>query len=103
LWRSAAAALAPLVDVPAGARLWYDDRDIAFLHDDRADAAQAQATQAGTISTLVNAGFEPESVKAAVDAEDFSLLKHSGLMSVQLLPPGSDGTTTPPKEVTPDG
>jgi hypothetical protein len=43
---------------------------------------------------LIDAGFEPDSVIAAVEAEDFSLLKHSGLYSVQLQPAG----TTPRQE-----
>jgi hypothetical protein len=40
-------------------------------------------------------------VIAAVEAEDMNLLVHSGLLSVQLQPPGQqkptiDGSTTPP-------
>ena len=103
LWRSACAALAVLVDVPGGSRLWYDDRDIAFLHEDRKDAVAIQSTVATTIATYVNAGFTPESSVAAALAEDASLLVHSGLMSVQLLPPGA-GTPgegiTPPEEAS---
>lgn len=91
LWRSACAALESIVDVPSGARLWYDDRDIAFLHEDRKDAAEIQQTQAVTMQQLVSAGFEPGSVVSAVEAEDWSLLVHSGLLSVQLMPPGTSG------------
>jgi phage portal protein BeeE len=103
LWRSACAALAAIVDVPDGSRLWYDDRDVAFLHEDRKDAAAIQSTQATTIASLVNAGYTPESVTAAVDAEDWSLLVHTGMLSVQLLPPGTDNTPTPEPEEAPDG
>lgn len=103
LWRSAAAALSPIVEVPPGARLWYDDRDIAFLHEDRKEAAETQSMQATTMSTLVNAGYTPESVIAAVDAEDWSLLVHTGMLSVQLLPPGTNGVETPELEEAPNG
>ena len=48
-----------------------------------------QQTQAQTIKAYIDAGFEPDSVIAAVEAEDRSLLKHSGLYSVQLQPAGS--------------
>lgn len=95
LWRGASAALMPLLRVPGGARLWYDIRDIAFLREDRMDAAEIQTSEAATIKQLVDAGFKPESVVAAVQAQDFSLLTHTGLFSVQLIPPnkmqGGDG------------
>lgn len=90
LWRSACAALETVVQVPSQARLWYDDRDIPFLQEDRKDAAEIQATQGQTIATLVREGYEPDSVIAAVDAEDWSLLKHSGALSVQLFKPGEE-------------
>src|SRR5690606_38520154 len=35
LWRTFCAALEVLVDLPENGRLWYDDRDIAFLREDR--------------------------------------------------------------------
>jgi hypothetical protein len=37
---------------------------------------------------LIATGFTPESSVKAVLAEDFSILVHSGLVSVQLQPPG---------------
>lgn len=95
LWRMAAASLSKLVTVPAGSRLWYDDRDIAFLSEDAKDAAEIIETEARTIANLVKEGFEPESVKRAVIAQDMNLLQHTGLVSVQLQPPGS---TPPPPE-----
>jgi phage portal protein BeeE len=90
-WREAAAALQSVVPPPARARLRYDHRDLTYLHEDRKDDAEIAAQQATTIKTLVDAGFEPATVVAAVLADDYSLLKHSGLMSVQLLPPGTPG------------
>ncbi len=87
LWRRAAGVLAHLVDVPEGTELWWNDRDVAFLREDLADIADIQAKKASTIRQLTDAGFEAASVVAAVEADDLSLLKHSGLFSVQLLPP----------------
>lgn len=96
LWRNAAGSLEILVPPPAGSRLWYDDRDISFLRIDRKDAATIQQTKAATIRQLVDGGYTPDSVTKAVEAEDMGLLKHTGLFSVQLQPPG----TTEPTPVT---
>lgn len=90
-WRSACGALAPLVNVPSDAELWYDTRDIPFLREDVKDLAVVQSQQAATINALLAAGWTSDSAKAAVLAEDFSLLQHSGLMSVQLQPPVKPG------------
>lgn len=89
LWRSACDALAKLVRVPSDARLWYDPAGVAFLREDRKDLAEIQTQEAQTIRALVDGGWDPESVKAAVAAQDWALLKHSGLTSVQLQPPGA--------------
>lgn len=103
LWRNAAGSLATLVPVPAGARLWFDDRDIAFLREDRMDAAEIEAKRAQTIRTYIDSGFKPDAVVAAVGAEDLSLLagQHSGLFSVQLQPPGSTLPALNPPAPTP--
>ncbi|REE62131.1 phage portal protein BeeE [Streptomyces sp. 3212.3] len=97
LWRNAAGSLAQITNVPAGAELWYDDRDISFLREDRRDAADIQGVQARTIRSLVDAGYEPKSVTAAVMAEDYSLLQHTGLYSVQLQKPGAGRPETSPQ------
>lgn len=90
LWRKAAASLQTLVNpAPAGASLWYDDRDIAFLREDARDLADIQQTQATTLRQLTDAGWTPDSAKAAIQANDWSKLVHSGLFSVQLQPPGT--------------
>jgi hypothetical protein len=88
-WRNVCGSLEVLVPAPAGARLWYDGRDVAFLREDEKDLANIQNIRATTIRTLVDAGFKPDSVIAAVTNEDDSLLVHSGLYSVQLQAPGS--------------
>ncbi|SDZ55247.1 Phage portal protein BeeE [Saccharopolyspora shandongensis] len=96
LWRSAVGSLQTLLPPPDGARLWFDPSDVAFLREDRRDVAEIQQAQAMTIRQLVDAGFDAASVAAAVKAEDFGLLTHTGLFSVQLQPPGSGQTTNEP-------
>lgn len=100
-WRSACAALSTLVEVPRNARLWYDDRDIAFLREDQKDVASIQTQQASTMKQLIDAGFEPESVKKSMLNEDWSLLEHTGLFSVQLQPPGAAAPQGGPPSDTP--
>lgn len=95
LWRSACAALASIIKVPSGKRLWIDDRDIAFLREDTKDLADIQSTEGQTIRTLIDGGFKPESIKAAVIAQDWSLLEHTGTFSVQLQPPGTTADGEP--------
>ena len=90
LWQNAAASLQTIVKTPDGAQLWYDDRDIPALQEDQLDAATIQASQASTIQVLINSGFEPDTVRDAVQAGDFSRLKHTGLVSVQLQEPGAE-------------
>lgn len=99
LWRNFAGSMQTLVDTPADAELWYDDRDIPALQEDVKDAAEIQSTQAQTIRTLVEAGFETQSVIDSVIAGDFQRLKHTGLLSVQL----QDPTKEPPQESSPNG
>jgi hypothetical protein len=99
-WRSFCGAIAPIIDVPDDATLWYDAADVAFLREDTKDLAQIQSTQAGTIGSLIASGFTPETCVQAVLTEDFSVLKHSGMMSVQLQPPGNpEGEKTEPEPV----
>lgn len=89
LWQEASGALATVVDEPPGSHLWYDDRDIPFLQDDRKDAASAQLVEAQTIAALVREGFTPDSVTKAQLAYDWSLLQHTGKLSVQLQDPNA--------------
>ncbi|MFF3848039.1 phage portal protein [Streptomyces sp. NPDC002328] len=100
LWQNAAGTLRRLVR-PTGAaasgavRLWYDPRDVPFLREDRKDAAEIQFRQAQTIRALTDAGYTWASVVAAVEAEDWTLLRHTGLFSVQLQPPGTEAPALP--------
>jgi hypothetical protein len=92
LWRNLAGSFATLVKVPSGAELWYDDGGVPFLQEDKKDAATIQSIESKTINTLIAAGFTPESVVEAVTAGDLNLLKHTGLVSVQLWTPGENST-----------
>ncbi len=84
LWQNAVGSLEQIVEAPPAARLWYDTRDVPFLREDRDSAAKIQQAQAQTMRQLIDSAFEPESVVAAVDAEDWGLLKHTGIPTVQV-------------------
>lgn len=101
LWRTFCAAMEPLLKVPASSRLWFDDRDIAYLREDIKDLAEIQSQEASTITKLIQDGYTPDSIVEAVQKKDWSLLKHTGLYSVQLQPPMPDGP--PVQKVGPDG
>src|SRR6266498_767554 len=78
-----------LVAVPdRPARLWYAHKHIAFLREDQKDAAEITQINANTVNALINAGWEHESAKAAVLEQNMGVLEHTGLVSVQLQPPG---------------
>jgi len=101
LWQNLAGSFERLVPPPnRSSRLWYDPSDVPFLREDEADAANIAAVRASTINTYVSSGFTAESAVKAVDSGDINLLVHSGLVSVQLLPPGSE--KTPPTQGTND-
>lgn len=83
LWRNVAGSLESILIPPSGAELWYDDRDISFLQEDRKDAADIQFIEAQAIRQLVDAQFKPDSVVAAIAAQDMTLLVHTGIPTVQ--------------------
>lgn len=90
LWSNAAGCLQNLMGAPMrpGERLWYDASSVPLLREDEKDLAEIQQKQAATISTLIAAGFDPPTVIEAVDGNDWRLLTHTGMVSVQLMPPG---------------
>jgi len=91
LWRSAAGALQSVLSLPdPSVRLWYDDRDVAFLQEDVKDAADIKSVEALTIESLIRSGFTPESSVEAVTSGNYTALEHNGLFSVQLQPPTDD-------------
>lgn len=98
LWERAAGALAPLVAVPPGSRLWYDDRHIPFLAEDRKDAAEVVAKKAQSARTMVDGGWVPDAVIDYIATGDITRLigQHTGFLPVQLQSPGSGSTTGEP-------
>ena len=91
LWRACAGALGNIIRPSGnagGAELVADTRDVPFLRQDERVEAEVLQTRAATLSSLISQGFTPESAKALVDTGDFSQLDHTGLVSVQLQPPG---------------
>jgi phage portal protein BeeE len=97
LWRNMVGSFATIINVPPGAELWYDDRDIPFLHDDTRDSAQVMVAHAAAINTLIMSGFDPDMVVNAVTSEDYSRLvgSHNGLPSVQQQPGSGANISTP--------
>lgn len=93
LWRIAAASLQRVLDKPSvNAELTYDPRDVAFLRDDAKNEADIRQKDSITIKQLIDAGFTPETVVAAMAAGNWQLLEHTGLFSVQLQAPGTAGS-----------
>lgn len=94
-WKSFAAAMAPLMVHPTNdagqvdAQLWIDVSEVAFLREDMKDLAEVMSTTMGTINAAIAAGWDPTLALRAVLAEDLSLMKHTGLVSVQLQAPGA--------------
>lgn len=88
-WRDAAGALQAIVPTDRDARLWYDDRQIPFLQEDIEDAARIRQLDSASIRTLVDAGFDPETVVSAIVSGDLRVLSHLGVYSVQLQPANS--------------
>lgn len=93
LWTTAVNSLSVMVPERRGKRLWYDD-DIPFNREDLKDQAEIQNLESTTILKLVREGFTPESVIEATMKHDWTLLEHTGLLSVQLQPPGETGGAT---------
>lgn len=92
------AALEQIVPAPRSfVELTYKRDRVLFLQEDAADTANIQATRATAARQLVDAGFTPESIVEALDTDDFTKLKHTGLAPVQVQPVG-----TMPKEGTSD-
>lgn len=89
LWRNFAGSMSVLVPPPKGAELSHDPRDIPALREDGKDAAEILEIHSRAIKGLVEAGYTPDSAVAAVNAGDLKLLTHSGLLSVQMQPPGA--------------
>jgi len=90
LWQNMAGSMGTLFPAATDSRLWYDARGVPFLREDEKDAAVIMKDKAATVQILVTTGYTPESAVLAVDSGDMRLLVHTGLVSVQLQPPGAD-------------
>jgi len=95
LWPNMCGSLETIVPPPAGSRLWFDIRSVPFLAADVTDQAAAMTANVASISSLINSGFDPDSATDAVTAGDLNRLVHTGLISVQLQPPGADLSPAP--------
>jgi phage portal protein BeeE len=106
LWRNFCGSMATLVNEPADAELWIDATDIPFLREDEKDAAEVLFQKSQAIRTLTDGGYQPDLVIDAVTSGDLKRLKHTGLVPVQLQPPGvtepsPNGNGKVPAEMTP--
>lgn len=92
LWNKVSPSLQGLL-VPPNDRavLVVDDRDIPFLREDARDRAEIRAKDASTLRTLSDGGWEPDAAVEFVTGDDLKRLRgrHTGLIPVQLQPPGS--------------
>lgn len=88
--------LGTIIDVPSDAELWFDTSDIPLLREDGMDAAEIAFRKASAIRQLTDAGYTWETSVQAVVTGDMTVLKHSGLYSVQLQPPGTTAPTSKP-------
>ena len=95
LWKDATTALESITPLPRGSVLWPDESEVQALQDSNTNIATLRQTQAGTINTLISAGFTAESANQAVITGDFTRLEHTGLFSVQLQPAGALEPATP--------
>ena len=106
-WRSVCGALSQIADVPAGNRLWFDTSDIAALQDGEMERAQAALVRMQAVLAGVQAGATMDSVAAAVDAMDLTLLKKAPVPAAapagnvqHLLPQTPPGATADPLPAT---
>lgn len=90
--QSLCASLERIVPAPSDSELWYDESEVLFLQEDQRDAAEIIRTNANTVRTLIDGGFDPASVVVAVTTGDMTRLEHTGNVSVQLRPVDADGT-----------
>jgi phage portal protein BeeE len=94
-WRSVCASLQKLVTVPPGTRLWYDVSDIAALRQGEKERAETMLIKSQAAGELVKAGFDLESIKAALESSDMNQLKAATAQPLAL-PPGLTGNGSAP-------
>ena len=71
-------------------RLWYNGKGIHFFKEDLKTAAEITQLQMASLNSAVTQGWEYDAAVQAVTQNDLTVLygRHTGLVSVQLLPPG---------------
>ena len=89
LWATAAETFGRAIPVPADAELYVETAHISALQADALDDAQVLSVQAQTMRTLGDGGWDKASVVQAVTKGDLSTITDTGLVPVQLLPPGT--------------
>lgn len=82
-------SLETVVPAQTRAHLKHDRSRSMFLQEDQLDDAEIIGRQATSIRTLTDGGYETKTVVAAVTTGDLRLLKHTGLLPVQVQEPGS--------------
>ncbi len=97
LWREVMQSIEPTLPRPRQnrpCRLWYDTSKIEFLQEDEKDAVDVMQTKVAMVNALIQAGWENDAAVRAVGTMDIYTLhgKHTGLQSVQLIPPNEAGT-----------
>jgi hypothetical protein len=96
LWRKVAPSLEVLLATPGdGSELTIDGRDIPFLREDADNQAAIRSQDAATIRTLGDGGWEPDSILQFMATSDPTRLVHTGMVPVQLQPPGAQPATPP--------
>jgi phage portal protein BeeE len=88
-WRTACSALETIVPPSADSKLWFDPSKIAALREGEKERADIAKQKALAIESLVRSGYDPMSAASAMEHGDFSRVQHTGLVSVQLQPPGT--------------
>ncbi len=69
------------------AELWYDQSRISWFNEDATEAAAITQAKASALETLLRSGWKAPGALQAIETGDFGDLQHSGLQSVQLVPP----------------
>jgi len=88
-WRTACSALETILPPTPDSRLWFDPAKIAALREGEKERADIANSKAAALEMLVRSGFDPASAAAAMEHGDFSRMRHTGLVSVQLQAPGT--------------
>jgi hypothetical protein len=82
-----AATLEDLFPEQRGRWLTWDRERVLFLQEDVQQQADVVSSKAATMRTLIDGGFDPDTVVDAVASGKLERLRHSGKLSVQLQPP----------------